>query len=533
MSDGSPDVLRLKRLRLGKRIGGLLTLAAACAAGLLALGQEREKPDGIPERAFAPVPARPDRAGPRRPPASSPRSRTRRPRSWPPLGTARPALAGRRLEIRVVTAGGPEPDVLVRLVVHTRSEGTTQGLGPSVRTDIDGMAELTIPEDLPGDASVELAKSDEKGFRHTFVPLDVVLGAATLPAEVVLQRGGSLTVRVEGLPPTLRPPSVEVRFVPPYGEGLSLFSDLRALPSADGSLFAERKLPPSHRIPFTADGFATLVRAPDDHALCVDVPDPPDGWIVECVECTGPHVVAREGEVLRVPDGGRCALNIRFREAPRARARVRTPEGAPVAGALVTFGMSTGREGVRLFASSGTTDAKGEVSVVLWTGSRLPDWTPDRLVAVAYLAGRRAAVVEAPGAWYGAEMSVVLEPERGGRTGVDGTLTLANGRPATGIPLRLTSASPWNGHVALPTQRAMTDAQGAFHFTVSDDLLDALGHGGAGLAVRVDSELLEDAPMDAMWRRRLRNLPRGQLVPEVVGGQGRPQRLAAKLEIPP
>ena len=34
----------------------------------------------------------------------------------------------------------------------------------------------------------------------------------------------------------------------------------------------------------------------------------------------------REGEVLRVPEGVLCTLDIRFREAPRVRARVRTPE---------------------------------------------------------------------------------------------------------------------------------------------------------------------------------------------------------------
>ena len=337
----------------------------------------------------------------------------------------------------------------------------------------------------------------------------------------------------EGLPPELRPASVDVRFVPPYGDSLSLFSGVRALPSEDGSLFEDRTVPRSHRLPFTAAGTATLARAPDDHALCVDVPNPPDGWIVECASCSGPHVVAREGEVLRVPEGVLCTLDIRFREAPRVRARVRTPEGAPIAGAEVRFGMSTGDEGVRLFNASGTTDAQGEVSVVLWTGSRLPDWTPDRLVAVAYLPGRRAAVVEAPGAWYGTELAVVLGPERGGSTGIDGVLTMPGGRPATGIPLRLTSGTTWNGHVGLPVQRAMTDAEGRFHFTVPDDLLEVLDRGGSGLAVRVDAELLEDAPLDALWRRKLRNLPLGVLVPEQVGAGGRPQRLEARLEVPP
>jgi hypothetical protein len=152
-----------------------------------------------------------------------------------------------------------------------------------------------------------------------------VLAAATTPAQVVLPRGGSLVVRIEGLPSELRPASVDVRFVPPYGDSLSLFSGLRALPSEDGSLFEDRTVPRSHRLPFTAAGTATLARAHAYHSLCVDVPNPTDGWIVECASCSGPHVVAREGEVLRVPEGVLCTLDIRFREAPRVRARVRTP----------------------------------------------------------------------------------------------------------------------------------------------------------------------------------------------------------------
>ena len=535
MTHGSEDV-RLKRLRRWKRTGALVALAGCASAGLLAAAQPPRKPEGVVGPAFAgmPRPGSPDPLAPPAPPRIQPAAAPASPLEGLARAASAPLVpASRRLKIRVVTTGAPEADVLVRLVQHTRGEGTTHGLGPSARTDVDGIAELVLPEDLPGEASVELAKSDTKGYRHTFVPLDVVLAAATTPAQVVLPRGGSLVVRIEGLPSELRPASVDVRFVPPYGDSLSLFSGLRALPSEDGSLFEDRTVPRSHRLPFTAAGTATLARAPDDHALCVDVPNPPDGWIVECASCSGPHVVAREGEVLRVPEGVLCTLDIRFREAPRVRARVRTPEGAPIAGAEVRFGMSTGDEGVRLFNASGTTDAQGEVSVVLWTGSRLPDWTPDRLVAVAYLPGRRAAVVEAPGAWYGTELPVVLGPERGGSTGIDGVLTMPGGRPATGIPLRLTSGTTWNGHVGLPVQRAMTDAEGRFHFTVPDDLLEVLDRGGSGLAVRVDAELLEDAPLDALWRRKLRNLPLGVLVPEQVGAGGRPQRLEARLEVPP
>jgi hypothetical protein len=379
-----------------------------------------------------------------------------------------------------------------------------------------------VDEPAPPRSFLEAARSDATGLRHVLVPLASVLEARGRSpdgvAAVTLPEGGSLRVRVEGLPDRARPSGVTVAVFPPFGPWLELFREASVLPMTDGGLVECGVVPRAYAVPFAADGSAVLAHVPADHAVAVTFADTPEAgfsYLVDSSSSTGPTLEAVEGDVLRVPEGSEVTYVVRWKERPTARVRVGAADGSPVVGARVAFGFRPKDGRARLFDQGLATGPDGVAIAPLWSGPRIPDWTPATIVFAVAAPGHRARVVEAEGRWYGAEAVATLEPSSPGSFTVAGTLRLPNDRPAAGIPVRVSAADPFGGEAAFEALVATTDADGAWSVSVREDLRPLFEYAG-GLRVRVDGERLEAQPAGAFWRAAWSGLPRASVEPDAV-----------------
>jgi hypothetical protein len=333
--------------------------------------------------------------------------------------------------------------------------------------------------------------------------------AAYLPA------GGRLSVVLAGASAGRRLAPLTVKIFPPYGEHLALFRDATALPAADGGLQECRAVPLSWRFPFDEAGRALVPHVPGDHAVLLEV-ETPDDRLVESATYDGPRVETGSGDVLRVPEGADATYTVTLREPPAARVRVVDDAGRPIPGARVAAGLRHGGTGTRILARGESADADGRATVPLWSGPRLPAWTPEGIVFVASAPGRSARVVEAAPAWYGVEAEVALPPAPAGGFALAGTLTYENGRPAPGVPVLLATAEPWNGHAAIEPIEAVTDGEGRFRIEVPEAVRAVLAFGGGAVRVEVDGGKLEDQSRDALWRSLWPGLPRARTKPDSI-----------------
>jgi hypothetical protein len=419
------------------------------------------------------------------------------------------------VRVRILGREGPEAGVAVRALERVDAEACFRSLSDVTVTDADGVADLRVPDPAPATAVLELARADPSGFRHGFVPLAEAQAPPGDAAVLRLPEGGRLEVRLTGLPEGKVPSHVNVEFLSPYTACEELFSDLGVRPSEDGGIFEERPGWRSLRLRLDAEGTARVPHVASDHAVSLVLPEPPEGWLVAGATASGPYVAGREADLLRVPEGRTLAYELRFRPAPAWPVRVASSSGAPVADARVASGVRNRDGTLRLLGHVERTDAQGVAKVPLWTGARLPDWTPPALIAVVWAPGSRARIVEAEGTWDPSELAVILEPGSGRRFGVEGRILHADGRPGAGLPVRLAAAEPWNGHSALEGLATTTDGDGRFAFEVAEDLRPVFA-AGPGVRVHLDAERLEGLPPDAFWRVRWPFLPRAHLTPEAI-----------------
>ena len=475
---------------------------------------------------------------------SAPRAEPPRPasprlpvRPAPPAPPA-PRVPRQAMRVRVTAGGRPAAGVFVRVIEHDAKAASERACAAGRTTDASGAVTLDVEDPAPPDALLEVAKADAEGLRHGFTPLArVVAGASAAPngtATVALPEGGSLRVKISGLDPADRPRTVVVTMFAPFGEWLSLFGDLPAVPASDGGLTECGVVPRAFTFSVGPDGTAVVPRVPSDHAVSVTFPRWPEGYIVAESSSTSPSIPASDGDVLRVPDGADALYTLRWRRRPEARVRVVDEAGVPVAGARVAVGIEHEGQTARLFDPAVTTDETGSATVALWTGSHLPDWTPKALVVAATAAGRGAAIVQRPGRWYGETEEIRLGPAPRGTFGVEGRLLFENGRPVQGVPVFLAATEPWNGHVAAAPLATTTDGDGAFRFDVPE-ALRALFVTVGGVRVAVDGERLEAMPSDAMWRSLWPSLARSSVAPTSVPlpAAGAAARLDGTVTLPP
>lgn len=456
-----------------------------------------------------------------------------------PAAPPRVAAGGRRrpLRVRVVSDGVASPDAVVRAVAIDRTSRTVHALSDVGRTGGDGVVDLDVAEAVVGDPGagcwLEVASASSRGLRHGYRPLPAAGGTGVV--ELALPNAGRLEVRVDGLPPGRMPEYIDVRFLTPERDWEEMFSELAATPCEDGGLFECKAIPRVERMRLRADGTGELPEVPDDHAIYVEFPATPDGWLVEKTTFSGRSMAATSGEVCRVAGGATGVYRVTYRRSPTALVRVVDRENHPVPGASVLCGLRStkGEKRSRLFEAGETTDAKGTATVPLWTGSRLPDWSPVGLVLAAWADGRDGAVVETEGGWYGHEATLTLGPATPGSFVVEGTLKHVDGRKATGIALRLAGAPPWNGESALPAVRAVSDENGAFRLEVPESCRAIFAY-GRRVRVAVDTERLDAQPAQALWRSRYPGLLRATTTPASLEmpAPGSTTRLDVVLEIP-
>lgn len=474
-------------------VGGMGLLAFAASSG------EEETAIDTPARAHAT--SAPDLGLPS-PPKESSRAPT-------------PARARRSVRVRAVGPEGPEAGVLVRAVVTDPAARAQRECGSTSTTDGAGLATVEVDDPAPPHVLLELARA-EHGLRHALVPLPA---DAPEPVPAYLPAGGRLTVALQGAVRGRRVPPVTVNIFPPYGDHLALFRGASDLPSADGGLQECGAVPRAWRFPFDESGRATVLHVPDDHAVLVEL-DVPDDRLVESATYDGPRVESGDGEVLRVLPGTQPTYAVVLREHPAARVRVTDEEGRPIAGARVAVALRRAGTGTRVLAHGETTDEDGRAGVPLWSGPRLPAWTPEGVVLIASAPGRGARVVEGDvprdAAWYGVEASVSLPKAPAGGFAVEGRLVFANGRAAAGVPVLLATAEPWNGHTAIDPIGATTDETGAYRIAVPEAVRPVLAHGGGALRLVVDGTRLEDQPLGALWRSLWPWLPRATIRPDAL-----------------
>ena len=380
-------------------------------------------------------------------------------------------------------------------------------------SDPDGQLVLEVEEPLPGAAWLELASFGALGFRHGFLPFaDLKPSAPGGPVLARLPEGGPLRVELVGLPAEARPPSVDLQFLPPYGPWLPLFRDVTVLPSEDGGVFEVRPQWRGLHLRLGEDGAGTMPHVATDHAVLIDVPALPEGWILEGSTSTGPFEAMREGDVVRVPDPAGCTYVARFRPAPAARITVGAVEGGALPSARVAAGLRHADGTPEILGSGVKTDVTGVAVVPLWAGRRLPEWVPTEVLLLAWAPGRLARVVTRPGRWSDVEATIELAIAPPGRFRVEGVLRHADGRPAPGLPVRLAAALPWNGHAVADPFEAWTDGEGHFQFEVPESVRPLLAVRGR-LRVALDPERLEAMATDAYWRSRWPSLPRMLPVP--------------------
>lgn len=471
-------------------------------------------------------------------PSGSPAARDGEPDLTPdPLAPA-PIPAGRTrgLRLRVVEDGSAVADAVVRAVRLDPVSKCARALSDIARTGSDGVAELLISTADASGGWIEVASADTRGMRHGYHPLEASLADADGEVEITIPPAGRLEIEVEGLPPERMPAYVDVRFLTPDGGWEELFSDLPATPIEDGGLFETRCIPRTERVKLRPEGRGEIPNVPVDHGIYVEFPATPDGWLVDRSTFSGRSLDANSGEVLRVPAGATGVYRVTYRPMPAAAVRVEDVEGRPLAGATVVVGLrhAGDKDLPRVFEATSATDAKGTVSVPLWTGARLPGWKPVGVVVVAYAPGHAARVVETTGGWYDERATLRLDAAPPGTFVVVGTLKHANGQLAAGIPVRLGAAPPWNGHAALPPLRATTDGDGAWRIEVPESHRPVFAF-GRRLQLEVDAEALEAQSSQAIWRTLYPNLPRATTVP---GGfdlpaPGATRRHDATLDVPP
>jgi hypothetical protein len=264
-----------------------------------------------------------------------------------------------------------------------------------------------------------------------------------------------------------------------------------------------------------ADGSGEVPEVPGDHGIYVEFPANPDGWLVEATEFSGCSAPANPGEVCRIAAGTTGVYRVHFRRAPSVRVRVEDAHATPIASAEIAVGVRHAKGGgaVRVFDTTSTTDSSGSIELPLWTGSRLPDWTPIGLVIVTYAAGYQSRVTETEGGWSASDVTIRLEKAKEGSFTLEGTLTHADGKRAAGVPVRIVAAAPWNGDAALPALRATTVEDGGWRIEVPEAYRPVYAY-GRGLRLDVDSERLEATPTEALWRRLHPDLPRSRIEPE-------------------
>ena len=490
--------VRLRRLRRARWIG--LGIALAGAAGAFALVRGSAPTSSVPRDAV--VGQRPDPLPPRSSDATPEAA---------PGAPAPPSKPTRKVRVRVMGREGGVAGVSVRALENVPAESCFRSLSRPVVTDAEGHAVVRVPVPAPDTTVLELALGDETGFRHGFVPLVATDSPAGASVAVRLPEGGRLEVAIEGLPTEGLPRHVTIEFLSPYGDCNELFGDLDVRPSEDGGIFETKPSWRTMRLDL-AQGRAHVAHVASDHAVSVVIPEPPAGFLVGGASATGPLVTGREADLLRVPEGANVTYTLRYRPAPTWSVRVRAPSGEPVADARVATGLRDADGTLRLLGHVERTDAEGRARVPLWTGARLPHWTPPALVALVWAPSRRARLVEATGTWDPPELDGVLDPGVDRRFTVEGRVFHADGRPGAGLPVRLAAAEPWNGHSALEGLATKADGEGRFVFTIAEDLRPAL-EPGKGLRVYLDADALEAFPDDAFWRQRWPYLPRAHLAP--------------------
>lgn len=419
----------------------------------------------------------------------------------------------RTIRLRVVSDGVGASGAIVRAVTLDKGNRTALALSDVRHVGSDGIVDLSVADGGDDVCWLEIASATTRGLRHGYRPLPTNTSADEI--EVSLPLAGRLEVRVEGLPPALMPKYLDIRFLTPEGGWEELFSELVATPLEDGGLFESRAIPRVERMRLRPNGTGELPEVPDDHALYVEFPSTPEGWLVERTEFSGKSVTANSGEVCRVKAGATGVYQVKFRRAPSVRVRVEDAAGHPLANAQVHCGLRhpKGEGRARLFETGAVTDAKGMADVPLWTGSRLPEWSPQGLVVTASADGHCAHVLETNGGWYGQEAVLRLDAARDGTFTLEGTLKHANGRIAPGIPVKVAAAAPWNGDAAFPSIRGVSDGDGRYRLAVPESYRTILEYGGL-MRVAVDSERLDTQSQSALWRSLYPNLMRATTVPE-------------------
>ena len=438
--------------------------------------------------------------------------------------------------MRVVEDGVAVADAVVRAVELDPASKCARPLSAIARTGSDGVAEVLVDADATRGGWLEVASADRRGMRHGYHPLAASLADADGEIEISIPPAGRLEIEVEGLPPERMPAYVDVRFLTPDGGWEELFSDLPATPIEDGGLFETRCIPRTERVKLRPEGRGEIPNVPVDHGIYVQFPATPDGWLVDRSTFSGRSLDANSGEVLRVAAGATGVYRVTYRAMPAAVVRVEDARGRPIEDATVVAGLrhAGDRDRPRVFEASSLTDARGSVSVPLWTGSRLPAWSPVGIVVVAYAPGHAARVVETEGGWYGEAATLRLDDAPTGSFVAEGTLRHANGNVAAGIPVRLGAAPPWNGHAGLPPLRATTDVDGAWRIEVPESHRPVFAFGGK-LRLEIDAERLDAQSAHALWRKVHPNLPRATTVPAAfdLPAPRASVRHDSRLEVPP
>ncbi len=546
--DASPDrILRLRRLRRIVGVAGAVGVAASLA---LAVATSRRGTGaagagdvgGVVVRAEDRLPARP--ASPARRPGGEPRPvdlAGAHPGEEFAPGEASPTSSepkGRtkRLRVRIVEDGVAVAGAVVRAVSLDPASKCAHPLSEIARTGSDGVAEVVVPLDDVQGGWIEVASADTRGMRHGYHPLAASIARADGEIEVSIPPAGRLEIEVLGLPPEQMLPYVDVRFLTPDGGWEELFSDLPATPIEDGGLFETKCIPRTERVKLRREGRGEIPNVPVDHGIYVEFPATPDGWLVDRSTFSGRSLDATTGEVLRVAAGATGVYRVTYRPMPSVLVRVEDATGRPLPGATVVAGLRLARDRGRptVFETSSSTDERGAVTVPLWTGPRLPAWSPVGVVVVASAPGHAAGVVETDGGWYGETATLRLPDAPAGAFVVEGTLKHAGGGFASGIPVRLTTAPPWNGHAALPPLRATTDEFGGWRIEVPEGHRAVLAFGGK-IRLEVDAERLETQSSQALWRARFPNLPRATMTPDEfdLPARGSSVRHDTVLDVPP